>query len=287
MAQVGQWGHETALAAPPVLAEGYTRLRRAGHYAGGSLKYGGEWFVGLDRVAMLEERLARDLELPPQPSVLARRPAEHRPPARLIAGDGPVPVEAWVSFRSPYSYLALDRLAALADELPIELRLRPVLPMVQRGHSMPTVKRLALVQDAAREAARLGVPFGQLADPLGAGVERCLAVAKLAIDRGPGPGLAFLRSATRGIWAEARDLSSDGDLEVVVERAGLSWGDAQAALAGDAWRGWAAEHATDLATAGLWGVPSFRAGDYLTWGQDRVEHLADRLRRHVAATRTA
>jgi hypothetical protein len=36
---------------------------------------------------------------------------------------------------------------------------------------------------------------------------------------------------------------------------------------------------------GLWGVPSFRVGDLALWGQDRLDILADRLRRHVAAVR--
>jgi len=33
---------------------------------------------------------------------------------------------------------------------------------------------------------------------------------------------------------------------------------------------------------GLWGVPSFKVGDFVGWGQDRLPLLADRLRRHFA-----
>jgi 2-hydroxychromene-2-carboxylate isomerase len=46
---------------------------------------------------------------------------------------------------------------------------------------------------------------------------------------------------------------------------------------------WAQDNAADLDGAGLWGVPCWRIGDHVTWGQDRLPMLADRLRRHVAA----
>jgi 2-hydroxychromene-2-carboxylate isomerase len=87
----------------------------------------------------------------------------------------------------------------------------------------------------------------------------------------------------RGSWAEARDLASYVDLRAVVERAGVDWTLAKEAIAGDAWRAWTQAAAADLAVAGLWGVPSFKVGDYATWGQDRVDYLDDRLQRHFAA----
>jgi 2-hydroxychromene-2-carboxylate isomerase len=90
----------------------------------------------------------------------------------------------------------------------------------------------------------------------------------------------------QGIWAEAKDVADYVDLRAIVERAGLDWDEARAALAPEpdgAWRAWAANNAEDLGTLGLWGVPSFRVGDVVLWGQDRIDALADRLRRHAAA----
>ena len=87
----------------------------------------------------------------------------------------------------------------------------------------------------------------------------------------------------RGIWAEARDVSAYVDLRAVVERAGLPWDEARAAL-GDPEAAKAAQaHAADLAVIGLWGVPSLRVGDFVAWGQDRLPLLLDRLRRHALA----
>jgi 2-hydroxychromene-2-carboxylate isomerase len=156
-----------------------------------------------------------------------------------------------------------------------------VLPIEQRGKSFAQVKRLYLARDAKREADRLGIAFGNLVDPLGAGSENCTAISRAAI--AAGKGLAFLTSAATGIWSEALDMTSYVDLRLVVERAGLSWDDARAAIADPSWRDWAKTNADDLGVVGLWGVPSFRAGDYATWGQDRIDFLDDRLRRHAAA----
>ncbi|MCA9679087.1 MAG: DsbA family protein, partial [Myxococcales bacterium] len=274
---MGKWGNEAMGAVPPILAANYALLRERGHYQGAMLHYGSEWYWGVDRIGYLEDRLAE--EFPRAAPVLTARPAAERPPARLCAGDGPVPLDVWWSFRSPYSYLALDRLADLAARYPVTMTLRPVLPMVTRGLPVPSTKSMYIVKDAKREADRLGIPFGRIADPLGQGVEHCLAISKLAIERGR--GFEFLHAAATGIWAEALDVASYVDLRTIVERAGLDWADARAALGDDGWRAWAKQHADDLATIGQWGVPTFRAGDWVGWGQDRLPMLEDRLRRHV------
>ena len=66
------------------------------------------------------------------------------------------PLELFHSFRSPYSYLSLRRVYEIADAFGLELRLRPVLPMVMRGMLVPRPKLLYIAKDTAREAERLG-----------------------------------------------------------------------------------------------------------------------------------
>ncbi|MDA0705161.1 MAG: hypothetical protein O2805_00695 [Proteobacteria bacterium] len=85
-------------------------------------------------------------------------------------------LEFFFSFRSPYSYLALQRAFRIADAFGLAIRVRPVLPMVMRGLPVPKSKLRYIASDAVREAERLKIPFGRFADPMGAGVERCLAV---------------------------------------------------------------------------------------------------------------
>jgi 2-hydroxychromene-2-carboxylate isomerase len=93
--------------------------------------------------------------------------------------------------------------------------------------------------------------------------------------------MAFCRSAMRGIWSEALDVAEYVDLRQIVERAGLLWTEAQAALDAPEAAKAAAANAAELAVYSLWGVPSVRCGDFIAWGQDRLPLLADRLRRHA------
>ena len=277
---LGTWGTEASGAVAPALSASYAELRKAGHYQGGMLSYGGEWYWGIDRLPYLEERLARELGTDVA-HVITPRPEAER--GALALSAKPLTCEMWFSFRSPYSYLALEQIEGVLAPYGVPLVLRPMLPMVSRGVPLPQVKRLYIVRDAKREADRLGIPFGELCDPLGAGIDHLIALAHWANQRGQ--LLAFARSAMRGIWTEARDMSEYVDLRHVVERAQLPWDEAKAALGTPEAAKWAQANAADLAVIGLWGVPSFRCGDLVTWGQDRLPLLADRLRRHHLADR--
>jgi 2-hydroxychromene-2-carboxylate isomerase len=269
-------GTESSNSVAPILNASYGELRKAGHYQGGMLHYGGTWYWGIDRLPYLEAVLASEHGTT-APPVVAPRPESERGPLRL--SDKPLTCELWFSFRSPYSYLALERIEAILAPYGVPLQPRPVAPMVSRGLPVPTVKRMYIVHDAKREADRLGIPFGELCDPLGPGIDNCLAIAHWAAQRGQ--LMAFARSAMRGIWAEARDVSEYVDLRHIVERAGLPWDDARAALGNPEAIKAAQTNATDLAVYHLWGVPSMRCGDFIAWGQDRLDLLADRLRRHA------
>jgi 2-hydroxychromene-2-carboxylate isomerase len=153
--------------------------------------------------------------------------------------------------------------------------------MVVRGLEVPAIKRMYIVRDAKREADRLGVAFGELCDPVGKGIENCLGIAHWAQQRGADQAMAFCRSALRGIWSEALDVAEYIDLRQIVERAGLPWTEAQAAIGAPAAAKAAMANATEMALYSLWGVPSVRCGDFIAWGQDRLPLLADRLRRHA------
>jgi len=272
---LGVWGTESTGQVAPKLNESYAGLRKAGHYQGGMLAYGGEWYWGIDRLPFLEAELAKDFGTDVA-HVVTPRPESDRGPLTLSAK--PLTCEMWFSFRSPYSYIALEKIEELLAPFDVPLVLRPVLPMVMRGIPLPNVKRMYIVRDAKREAERQGVPFGEICDPLGPAIDHLIALAYWANEQGK--LAAFARSAMRGSWAEARDMTEYVDLRHVVERAGLSWTEAREALGNPAAAKWAAANAQDLTVIGLWGVPSFRCGDFVAWGQDRLPLLVDRLRRH-------
>lgn len=184
----------------------------------------------------------------------------------------PLPaVDFYFSFRSPYSYLAAPRAFALAERYAIELRYHGVIPMAMRGQSVPPAKRLHTLIDVAREAERLGMPFGRIHDPLGDGAMRCLMVAQHALELGR--EREFVLTASRGIWGEAIDVSGEEGLRLLCERAGLGWEGCRAALSDDALRARVEADTERLASLGHWGVPVFVFGGESFWGQDRIEDL--------------
>jgi 2-hydroxychromene-2-carboxylate isomerase len=162
----------------------------------------------------------------------------------------------------------MPRVFDLARRYGVALTLRPVLPMVMRGLPLPASKRRYILLDAKREADRLGIPFGRIADPVGSGAERCLAVLHHVFNTERAE--AFVRSAMHGIWAEGLDAASDAGLATLAGRAGIAAHDIAAALADEGWRARVEANRAALFAAGLWGVPSFRLGALATWGQDRL-----------------
>lgn len=255
---------------------------RLGHFNSAMLHYGGEWFWGVDRLHYLVERLdgmglARDSG--PGSRLAALRQAMQvslpvRPPA--AAKELP-PLELFVSFRSPYSYLSLQRTFEIADAFGLELRLRPVLPMVMRNMPVPRSKLLYIAKDASREAERLGVPYGKIADPVGPGVERCLAV--FAYAESEHKGREFVLNAGTAIWSEGVDVATDKGMRKVAGRTGLFWPDVLAAMASDDWRVPIEANRESMMQSGSWGVPTLRLGDAVFWGQDRdwllVRHIEE------------
>ena len=186
-------------------------------------------------------------------------------------------VEFFFSFRSPYSYLAGPRAFALPERYAIELRFHGVIPMAMRSQSVPPAKRVHTLVDVAREAKRLGMPFGRIHDPIGDGALRCLVAAQHALD--VGREREFVLAASRGIWGEAIDVASDEGLRRVCERAGLDWARCYAALSDARLRARVETDTQALRQAGHWGVPVFLFDEESFWGQDRIEDLEAALRR--------
>lgn len=257
-----------------LLAVNVQRRARLGHYLPGMWQLAGDWFWGVDRMAHLEAALRARGALDGEAPLLGFDAAQARLPSPPAFET---PLEFFFSFRSPYSYLAAEALREALTALSMPLHVRPVLPMAMRGMKVPSRKRLYIVRDVKREADRLGLPFGRIADPIGVGAERCLTVFQLA--EGAEQQLDFLVAASRAVWAEAVDVATDDGLRQVCERAGVTWARAADKLAAGMDLEAAETNRSALFAAGLWGVPSYRWGGFSTWGRDRfwmVETLAGR-----------
>jgi 2-hydroxychromene-2-carboxylate isomerase len=261
------WRGEDIKAAPDdgeaAMQVGGALREMLGHYLGATFYFEGEWYWGIDRLPYLEERLKPFRDKREGPVV-----------RRIEASDAVTPggggtIDFFLSFRSPYTYLAAGRVQQLAKNRGATVRLKFVLPMVMRGLPVPRAKRIYIMRDAKREAERLGLPFGRTVDPVGRGVERGLAVLHHAIAQGR--GAIFAESFLRGVFAEGVDAESEKGLARLARRAGMTAPQMQAALADPSWRAVAEANRKELFEFGLWGVPSFHmAGCAPHWGQDRL-----------------
>lgn len=188
-------------------------------------------------------------------------------------------VQCHVDPVSPYAWLAtqeFDRIEAAGAEL----ALVPVLfagLLNAHGNIGPAelpAKRRYLFRDVMREAARRGLRFagppGHPFNPLMA-LRMCTAVADAHAR-----GRLFL-ALVKGCWEDGEDISDAATLGWLADGAGFD-GQALLAAAGTAEIKRGLADATARAVAdGVFGVPTFRLGDELFWGGDRVDALLWRL----------
>ena len=255
------------------------QLKDNGHYLSAMLHYGGEWYWGLDRLQYLEQRF-NELSIHNQSAEikydLGQKDFCKQLPINLIQGAfekglNKAPIEMYWSIRSPYSYIALLRAKELSEHYNIPLIVKPVLPMVMRRMQVPNTKKFYISQDAKREAKQCGIDFGFIADPLGAGVERCYALYDFA--KSQGKGNEYLESYARGVWAEGIRSETDKGLRKIVERCGLNWHEAKKLCEDSAWKIWAQSNLAQLYGEDMWGVPSFKYLNEKVFGQDRINCL--------------
>ncbi len=256
---------------------GSARRDALGHFQSGAVHYEGEWYWGADRLHYLEARLEDEGARIAGEGLLAPPLLESE-----MRGDarGAV-IEVYPSLRSPYTWLAIERVYALAERWKARVDLRPVLPMVMRKLPVPQRKGLYFLFDCAREAERLGVPFGNIADPVGKPTERGLAVLMAPLDAAQGQ--AFVTAFLKAAWSEGVNAGTNEGLKRICTAAGVDWRDAQTALADDDWRARVEANRDRLTRLGLWGVPSFKVGDLSVWGQDRLWVVEAELKRIAEA----
>jgi len=200
------------------------------------------------------------------------------------------------SFRSPYCYLALDRILAIHRDYAVEVAVRPVYPMAIRSaeffkHVNPLYRPYHTL-DSHRVAEFLGVPFRRpLPDPVVMDmqtnkiaaeqpyVHRLTRLGQAAVEAGR--GLAFLDKVSRILWDGSVDDWHLGDhLAKAMARAGLDAAKLERAVAKDPAKYDRLIEANQRAhaAAGHWGVPLMAFAGEPFYGQDRVEALLWRMR---------
>jgi 2-hydroxychromene-2-carboxylate isomerase len=210
----------------------------------------------------------------------------------------PHTVDVYWSFRSPYSYLATPRLAALAEEYKIDFRIKPVYPIAVRiKNFFKQVNPLwppYLIKDTVRISQQLGLPYGwPRPDPIKMDIStgdvpedqphifRLTQLGQAAAEAGK--GLAFIHEVSNVIWSGRVENWHQGDhLAKAAERAGLDLAklDETVAQHRERLNAVVEDNQKALNAAGHWGVPSFVFEGEIFFGQDRIDALLWRLRQH-------
>jgi 2-hydroxychromene-2-carboxylate isomerase len=250
------------------LSDNQERLKRLGHYYPAMVHYGGEWYWGIDRLDHLERRL-NSLGLSYDDERvkydLQTRLFCSKPQVKI---ENNTPLELFFSARSPYSYIGLLQAEKLARHYCIPFKVKLLLPMMMRGMFVPDTKKMYIFHDTKREAKKMGIAYGFVADPLGEAVTNCYSLYPYAESQGK--GVEFLLSFSKAVNSQGIRADREEGLQVIVERCDLNWHEAKLHLGNEDWRVSVEKNFEELQMLGLWGVPCFRYGDVVTWGQDRL-----------------
>lgn len=209
-----------------------------------------------------------------------------------------VTVDLYWSFRSPYCYLALDRVLDLQRRYRLEVVSRIVYPLAVRKPEFfadaPPEHLAYHALDASRTAAFLGLPYRRpLPDPIMQDMRsgaiaaeqpyifRLTRLGAAAARRGQ--GLAFIDQVMRLLWDGSVDGWNEGShLADAIRRAGLDSEalEAEAARDAEALDELVTANQQALRQAGHWGVPTFVLEGEPFFGQDRLDQLEWRLRQN-------
>ena len=275
----------TEAASERCLEENFQLRHQLGHYLGAMFYYEGEWYWGIDRLHYLEARLdalgTRRINAPAGHSV-----ARQRSTPAPVSTSQRLKVEFFPSLRSPYTHLSYERVATLCQRYPVDLILRPVLPMMMRGVKADRRKGVYILQDTQREAETLGIAFGNIWDPFGKPILRAYSLFPWARDQGK--GFEYLHAYSQAVWGERVNAWSLTGLRQIVERAGLDWIEALKHLDNRDWESEMETNVQDMIAAGSWGVPTLRlpatehAPEFTVWGQDRIWLIEEEIIRRLS-----
>ncbi len=186
------------------------------------------------------------------------------------------PVRMYFAFRSPYSWMATERIAQEGLEIdPIAFVKSPADTPPPNPITSPA-KGAYVARDVVRLAKRLGFDF-TLPNPFDIDFARPSNVFQLAKEEGR--ALPFMLAAYRARFVKGMNISEDEVLCDVAVDAGL---DADAALvaadSADLRARSILELEKTLETDRPFGVPFFVFRDEPFWGQDRVDLLIEAVR---------
>ena len=204
-------------------------------------------------------------------------------------------IQAYWSFRSPYSYLIIDDLLRLREEYEVEIDLKVVLPIAVRSKELVfdtanKNKVSYILLDMTRRAEYLGRPIAMPnPDPVVQDLETfqvadeqplIFHLCKLGVEANRlGKGVEFAANVSNMIWGGTKDWNLPENMQRAAEQAGLDLDAMEKSITGAGYLEEIEQNQRDLEQAGHWGVPTVVVRGEPFFGQDRVKTLEWRLDR--------
>ena len=250
-----------------------------GYYFGSAYYYEKELYWGLDRLPYLEERLTE---------LGARKKSENneicalnlKAPKTLVS-EKKVNLYYYPSLNSPYTFVSTKRIREIRDEYPINLFMKPVLPMLMRKMNIPTNKAKYILSDAAREGRRYENEMKIIHSPIGNPARKSYSLFP-AIDKA-GKGFEYIEALLKASFQDGINIGDDNFLENLVTNLELDWELIKKDLNSKHWQKILKDNVEDMYSGNCWGVPSFKITDedgsnsFFTWGQDRIWLLKEEI----------
>lgn len=203
----------------------------------------------------------------------------------MSVADSTASIRFYFSFRSPYAWLAGERLEAELGDLGVPIERIPVYPtpglFPNDPAAMPT-KVAYIVQDIRRLTRERGLT---VRFPSGTDPDWSLSHAAFLGAQQQGAGHGLMLELFRKRFCEGLDLGDDDVIADAAQRAGLDRDSILAAAHSDALRAEAAGgFRLGIERDGIFGVPSFVYAGKLYWGQDRMHVLRAAVERMQSST---
>lgn len=195
-------------------------------------------------------------------------------------------IDYYFSTISPFTYLAGGRLEEIAAGHGATIAYKPLDIMglfARTGGVAPKDRHPSRAAYRLQELRRGGIKAGLPITlkpahfPTNAAPSSYAVIA--AAEEGGGDTGALVQALLRAVWAEERDIAEDSVIRDCLKGAGFdpALADRGLLLGAETY----ARNLEEAVEAGVFGAPSYRVGEELFWGHDRLEdldaHLAGRL----------
>jgi 2-hydroxychromene-2-carboxylate isomerase len=191
-------------------------------------------------------------------------------------------LEFWYEFASTYSYLSAMRIEALTEKAGVDVVWKPfVLGPIFNAQGWNTspfniypAKGKYMVREMERLTKQRGLPF-RMPSPF---PQNGLYAARLALighDEGWGP--AFTRAAYTAQFAESANIFNRETLADILKSLRLNASSLLARIEEPHIKQRLRQQTEEAQELGIFGAPSFLAGNELYWGDDRLEQAVIQL----------